>query len=109
MSGIFSSNDIEENCLNSGGTIALEFNEEPSIGFYTMELRKYFESRSARIFRGRVIMSRGNPRSQSSPTAGPHRCNGRRSLGARARLVAESMACAIPVFKFCHLMRDRNP
>ena len=59
--------DLDENCLNPGGTIALEFNEEPSIGFYTKELRKYFESRSARIFRGRVIISRDNLRSQSSP------------------------------------------
>jgi cyclopropane fatty-acyl-phospholipid synthase-like methyltransferase len=50
-------NDLEENYLNPGGTIALEFNEEPSIGFYTKEVRKYFESRSTRIFRGRVIIS----------------------------------------------------
>jgi SAM-dependent methyltransferase len=49
--------DLEENYLNPGGTIALEFNEEPSIGFYTKPLRKYFESRSARIFRGRVIFT----------------------------------------------------
>ena len=62
-------NDLEENCLNPGGTIALEFNEEPSIGFYTPEVRQYFESRSARIFRGRVILSRDNLRSQSSTTA----------------------------------------
>ena len=53
-------NDIEENYLNPGGTIALEFNEEPSIGFYTKEVRKYFESRSTRIFRGRVIISFDN-------------------------------------------------
>ena len=50
-------NDLEENHLNPGGMIALEFNEEPSIGFYTKEVRKYFESRSTRIFRGRVIIS----------------------------------------------------
>jgi SAM-dependent methyltransferase len=50
-------NDLEENHLNPGGLIALEFNEEPSIGFYTKEVRKYFESRSTRIFRGRVIIS----------------------------------------------------
>ena len=62
-------NALEENCLNPGGTIALEFNEEPSIGFYTEELRKYFDSRSARIFRGRVIISRDNLHSQSSPVA----------------------------------------
>jgi SAM-dependent methyltransferase len=60
-------NDLEENYLNRGGTIALEFNEEPSIGFYTKEVRKYFESRSARIFRGRVIMSPGNPRRRLGP------------------------------------------
>jgi SAM-dependent methyltransferase len=59
--------DLEENYLIPGGIIALEFNEEPSIGFYTRELRTYFESRSARIFRGRVIMSRDNLRSQLSP------------------------------------------
>jgi SAM-dependent methyltransferase len=52
--------ELEEKYLNPGGTIALEFNEEPSIGFYTKELRKYFESRSARIFRGRVIISPDN-------------------------------------------------
>src|SRR5258708_32468181 len=63
-------NDLKENLLNPGGTIALEFNYEPSIGFYTQELRKYFDSQSARIFRGRVIISRDNIRSQSSPTTG---------------------------------------
>jgi len=61
-------NDLEENCLNPGGTIALEFNEEPEIGFYTHEMRKHFESRSARIFRGRVIMSCDNPGSPILPT-----------------------------------------
>src|ERR1700730_5882866 len=53
-------NDLEENYLNPNGTIALEFNEEPSIGFYTKEVRKYFESRSTRMFRGRVIISFDN-------------------------------------------------
>jgi SAM-dependent methyltransferase len=53
-------NDLEENYLTPGGTIALEFNEEPSIGFYTAEVRKYFESRSTRMFRGRVIISFDN-------------------------------------------------
>jgi SAM-dependent methyltransferase len=61
--------DLEENYLNPGGTIALEFNEEPSIGFYTRDLRKYFESRSARIFRGRVILSANNLRSQLPPAS----------------------------------------
>jgi SAM-dependent methyltransferase len=50
-------NDLEEHHLNPGGMIALEFNEEPAIGFYTKEVRKYFESRATRIFRGRVIIS----------------------------------------------------
>jgi cyclopropane fatty-acyl-phospholipid synthase-like methyltransferase len=53
-------NDLEENHLNPGGMIALEFNEEPAVGFYTKEVRKYFESRSTRIFRGRVIISFDN-------------------------------------------------
>jgi hypothetical protein len=53
--------------VNPGGIIALEFNEEPVIGFYTKELRKFFESKSARIFRGRVILSRDNLRSQLPP------------------------------------------
>jgi cyclopropane fatty-acyl-phospholipid synthase-like methyltransferase len=60
-------NDLEENYLNPGGIVALEFNEEPAIGFYTKQLRKYFVSKSARIFRGRVILSRDNLRSQLSP------------------------------------------
>jgi hypothetical protein len=63
-------NDLDENYLSPGGTIALEFNEEPSIGFYTRELRKYFESRSARIFRGRVILlSPDSPHSRLPPAS----------------------------------------
>lgn len=50
-------NDLEQNCLTPGGTIALEFNEEPAIGFYKKEVRRYFEGRAARIFRGRVIIA----------------------------------------------------
>lgn len=49
--------DLEQNYMRPGGTIALEFNEEPEIGFYSKEIKRYFESRSARIFRGRVIFS----------------------------------------------------
>ncbi len=60
-------NDLEENHLNPGGMIALEFNEEPTIGFYTKEVRKYFESRSTRIFRGRVIISFDHLLSPLSP------------------------------------------
>jgi SAM-dependent methyltransferase len=59
--------DLRDHCLNPGGIIALEFNEEPSIGFYTGELRRYFESKSARIFRGRVILSGDNLGSKLSP------------------------------------------
>jgi SAM-dependent methyltransferase len=62
--------DLNENYLNPGGTIALEINEEPSIGFYTKEVGKYFESRSARIFRGRVIFSRDTLHAQRSPPTG---------------------------------------
>lgn len=53
-------NDLTTNYLKPGGTIALEFNEEHEIGFYSDEVRRYFESRSARIFRGRVIIA-GDP------------------------------------------------
>jgi cyclopropane fatty-acyl-phospholipid synthase-like methyltransferase len=63
--------ELEENYLNPRGTIALEFNEEPAIGFYTRDVRRYFESRSARIFRGRVILSLGEPRSYPAQTEGP--------------------------------------
>jgi cyclopropane fatty-acyl-phospholipid synthase-like methyltransferase len=58
-------NDLETNVLNDGGIVALEFNEEPSIGFYTDELRGFFESKSARIFRGRVIISSDKIRSRA--------------------------------------------
>jgi hypothetical protein len=59
--------DLKEHFLNPGGVIALEFNEEPTIGFYTSEVRKYFESKFAGIFRGRVIISHDNLRSQPVP------------------------------------------
>jgi SAM-dependent methyltransferase len=62
--------DLELNYLNPGGTIALEFNEEPDIGFYTKEVRRFFEGRSARIFRGRVIIV---PDNKPSRTQSPSR------------------------------------
>ena len=62
--------DLMDNYLNPGGTIALEFNEEPAIGFYTGDVRKYFESRSARIFRGRVILSQSTPQVRASRAEG---------------------------------------
>jgi hypothetical protein len=63
--------DLEENHLTPGGTIALEFNEEPLIGFYTKDVRKYFESRSTRIFRGRVIISFDDLIPPLAPEASP--------------------------------------
>jgi SAM-dependent methyltransferase len=64
-------NDLEQNYLKPGGTIALEFNEEPEIGFYKKEVRQYFEARAARIFRGRVIIAGDNePSSAPSPSRG---------------------------------------
>jgi cyclopropane fatty-acyl-phospholipid synthase-like methyltransferase len=63
--------DLEVNCLNPGGTIALEFNEEYSSEFYTQEVRDYFESQSARIFRGRVILSHNNLRPRLFPAHEP--------------------------------------
>jgi SAM-dependent methyltransferase len=64
-------NDLDQNYLKPGGTIALEFNEEPEIGFYKKEVRQYFEARAARIFRGRVIIAGDNELSSApSPSRG---------------------------------------
>jgi hypothetical protein len=60
-------NDLKEHFLDPGGVIALEFNGGPAIGFYTSEVRKCLESKFARNFRGRVIMSRDNLPSQQAP------------------------------------------
>jgi hypothetical protein len=65
--GIFLLNDLKGHFLHRCGVIALEFSEEPSIGFYTEEVRKYFESKFARIFRDRAIISLDNLRSQPAP------------------------------------------
>jgi SAM-dependent methyltransferase len=48
--------DLRNNHLKPGGSIALEFNEEPSSKFYSERLRAWFESQGAQIFRGRVII-----------------------------------------------------
>jgi SAM-dependent methyltransferase len=48
--------DLRENHLARGGTIALEFNPEPSSVFYGDELRCWFAAQGAQIFRGRVIL-----------------------------------------------------
>lgn len=48
--------DLKANHLTPRGVIALEFNEEPLIGFYTEPVRAYFASLGARIYRGRVIL-----------------------------------------------------
>jgi SAM-dependent methyltransferase len=48
--------DLRDNHLRPGGTIALEFNPEPSNEYYDEELRAWFALKGARIFRGRVII-----------------------------------------------------
>lgn len=48
-------NDLKAKHLTPTGLIALEFNEEPSIGFYTEQLRYFFDSLGARMNRGRVF------------------------------------------------------
>lgn len=63
--------NLKAHLLNEGGIVALEFNEEPSIGFYTDDLQRFFESKSARIFRGRVIISSDKIRSRHSESQVP--------------------------------------
>ena len=48
--------DLRDNHLKPGGTIALEFNPEPSRAFYGEDLRSWFTAQDAQIFRGRVIL-----------------------------------------------------
>jgi SAM-dependent methyltransferase len=48
--------DLREHHLAPGGTIALEFNPEPSNAYYDDELRAWFAGKGARMFRGRVII-----------------------------------------------------
>jgi SAM-dependent methyltransferase len=48
--------DLRDHHLKPGGIIALEFNPEPSSAFYGDELRTWFASQGAQIFRGRVIV-----------------------------------------------------
>lgn len=48
--------DLKANHLTPTGVIALEFNEEPLIGFYTEQLRTYFIALGAKMYRGRVIL-----------------------------------------------------
>ena len=48
--------DLRDHHLKSGGTIALEFNPEPSSAFYGEDLRTWFATQGAEIFRGRVII-----------------------------------------------------
>jgi hypothetical protein len=69
--GIFLLNDLKGHFLDRCGVIALEFSEEPSISFYTEEVRTYFESKFARIFRGRrssraTICGRNRRRQQAA-------------------------------------------
>jgi SAM-dependent methyltransferase len=76
--------DLEENYLARGGIIALEFNEEPDIGFYTDEVRRYFESRSARIFRGRVIIT-GDRSPSQAPALSRNRARALAAVGSAGR------------------------
>jgi SAM-dependent methyltransferase len=48
--------DLREHHLKPGGTIALEFNREPSNEYYDDALRAWFLGMDARIFRNRVII-----------------------------------------------------
>ncbi len=48
--------DLRDHHLKPGGTIALEFNPEPSNEYYDEALRAWFAGMGARIFRGRVII-----------------------------------------------------
>lgn len=48
--------DLRANHLTRTGIVALEFNEEPLIGFYAEQLRAYFASLGAKMYRGRVIL-----------------------------------------------------
>jgi SAM-dependent methyltransferase len=48
--------DLRDHHLEPGGTIALEFNPEPSSSFYGDGLRTWFALQGAQIFRGRVII-----------------------------------------------------
>jgi SAM-dependent methyltransferase len=48
--------DLRDHHLTPGGTIALEFNPEPSSEYYDEKLRAWFARMGARMFRGRVII-----------------------------------------------------
>jgi SAM-dependent methyltransferase len=66
--------DLCTNHLKPGGTIALEFNPEPSSAFYGEELRTWFAAQGAQIFRGRVIIrdvAHSRPSNPSGSTPAP--------------------------------------
>ena len=49
-------NDLSAHHLKPTGVIALEFNREPTIGFFPDQLRRFFEDIDARVYRGRVFV-----------------------------------------------------
>ena len=51
--------DLTTNHLEPAGTIALDFNQEPMIGFYTQQLQECFNGIGARMYRGRVLIQNG--------------------------------------------------
>ncbi len=56
--------DLRTNHLTDVGAIALEFNEEPLIGFYTEQMRQFFSRLGGHMFRGRVLLyAAGGPSS----------------------------------------------
>ncbi len=68
--------DLRDRHLKPGGTIALEFNPEPSSDFYGEELRAWFAAQDAQIFRGRVIIrdaARVPPPGPAASTPAPAR------------------------------------
>lgn len=53
--------DVRTNLLNEGGRLLLDFNPRPdSSSFFTPELRTFFLSRGARIFRSKALLAK-NP------------------------------------------------
>jgi len=48
--------DLKANHLAPGGVIALEFNPEPGVGFYSDAVAQVFAAHRARIVRGRVFI-----------------------------------------------------
>ena len=51
--------DVRSNLLNDGGRLLLDFNPRPDgSSFFTSELRKFFQSQGARIFRSKALLGK---------------------------------------------------